>query len=665
MAYKPTYKPPQYNNPDKLPSSVTVAKLSAKTLKGNYFDIKKAMLEERSSLNIIDQTDDTKNTILHYILLNSNLNKNNKYELAKMAIELGAPVDIPNKRFIRPLHLASGQQNKALVRLLLERGADPNSNDDQSMSPLHYAVQPEIIACTPTKMKKIIPDPIPTLAGETDDMFENIFNLMKKDDNITRYIKHIAKIFDSLALQNDMGEDTRKDIGDFIKNAFEKERGVGEKLQGKLIKLRDMIADKTKDKIQANGLEILDIKEDTLNGWGPSAGGQPVIKEEKILPYDESKKIYDEMIDNYNKVINSNKINADKGIKDLKQSIDKFEKHVLKIRDFLLKINNISKFIDNYISQGPGNQIDQNNQDHLAYDEYRQKLNELITDNIQLQNNQFLQSILYPSIRTNTRTNYEIALINGIMQFPNNVNIDDIFFTRMIANQNNIKTYGHVMLYYLSMLLRMYDEIDDFNNYLKTETNDIDNPNQIDDFIKYFYTVIGQHNKSIDIAYACIIIQKTLEIFNDVIGQNYNDIIADNMKDTINKINKMITDAKTNSDKRFKQNQQNQIFFTIVHFVQGQQNNILSTRAINDVNNQRFYIYKVDETYYISVVLNYNPAPPHRFYAYQNPNNNNPIPISQPFKLDDLIMDIDTFKIIVDEFDGKAVSIPSDIYSHL
>ena len=142
-----------YIVPEKSAQTSSISKLFLSATNEGYFEIKKTMMEEKATLNVFEKQyvytgdRDKGRTLLHCILTNNNLSNENKYELIKMAIEMKAFVDRGDNYNVRPLHLAAAQQNSKLVKLLLGYGADPNSKDNQQMSPLHYALQPTLINC--------------------------------------------------------------------------------------------------------------------------------------------------------------------------------------------------------------------------------------------------------------------------------------------------------------------------------------------------------------------------------------------------------------------------------------------------------------------------------------------------------------------------------------
>jgi ankyrin repeat protein len=332
--YNPKYNPNQnpkfavtYNVPDKKAPPDTVNKIFLRTAGGKYFDIKRMIAQERSSLNLHDIQN---KSILHYILMNQNLSKNEKYELILQVLEMGAPVDTSDTNGVRPLHLASGQQNRKLVNLLLEKGAEINSQDNNFMTPLHYAVTPETIPCKPINERKLIPENNQNISTNqrSDDLFNALFTNFQKDQTVRMYIAHMAHIFkfrfpyDS----NDMAEDSN-DLKILINESLN-QGDVKTAFNEKLIGFNKTVHSKTLGKL-SKSITKVHIKENTKDGWGPEING---IREQKnnILPFknltyiqsDFRKELakrtetlfkeFDQTIENINKKINDHDVTLKK-----------------------------------------------------------------------------------------------------------------------------------------------------------------------------------------------------------------------------------------------------------------------------------------------------------------------------------------------------------------
>ena len=72
-------------------------------------------------------------TPLHISALNSNI------EIAKMLIENGADINSNAKNNLQPIHVAALNNNLELIKLLIKNGANINAKDQFNRSPLHLA----------------------------------------------------------------------------------------------------------------------------------------------------------------------------------------------------------------------------------------------------------------------------------------------------------------------------------------------------------------------------------------------------------------------------------------------------------------------------------------------------------------------------------------------
>jgi ankyrin repeat protein len=67
---------------------------------------------------------------------------NGSTEITQLLLAHGAPIDARDDQLYTPLLCAASQRHFALVRLLLDHGADPTLQNDSSSSVLHYLIRP-------------------------------------------------------------------------------------------------------------------------------------------------------------------------------------------------------------------------------------------------------------------------------------------------------------------------------------------------------------------------------------------------------------------------------------------------------------------------------------------------------------------------------------------
>lgn len=328
--YVPRYNPNQnpkfavtYNIPDKKAPTDTVNKIFLRIANGKYFDIKRMITQERSSLNLHDIQN---KSIIHYILLNQTLSKNDKYELINSVLEMGAPVDSSDTNGVRPLHLASGQQNRNVINLLLERGAEINSQDNNFMTPLHYAVTPETVVCPPINERQLIPGKDLMMNQRSDPLFDTLFINFQRDPKVRMYISHMAHIFKFRFPydDDDLTQDT-KDLNQIINELSNQKAYPGDDINAtfneKLLGFNKSIHAKTLKKLSRS---IEKIKDGVKDGWGPVFNG---VRQEQhhVLPFQTIKHVHAEIHQGISK-------NVDTIIQEMEQNL-----------------NDISKKIDNYV----------------------------------------------------------------------------------------------------------------------------------------------------------------------------------------------------------------------------------------------------------------------------------------------------------------------------
>ena len=85
------------------------------------------------------------NSIVYYAV------RKNRISVLELAIQRGISIEgsYPDKNKFSLLHLASIHQDGEIVKLLLDRGIDPNIKDDLSCTPLHTAIVRDLMPYTP------------------------------------------------------------------------------------------------------------------------------------------------------------------------------------------------------------------------------------------------------------------------------------------------------------------------------------------------------------------------------------------------------------------------------------------------------------------------------------------------------------------------------------
>jgi ankyrin repeat protein len=337
--YNPRYTI-SYNNPDKQPAIEVVNKILLNVASGKYFDVKKAIAQEKSFLNVFDSS---RKSILHYVLLNSELSKTEKYDLIKSVIDLGAPIDIPDSNGVRPIHLAASQQNTKVVKLLLDKKADPNSHDNNYMTPLHYAVNPEKKSCPDVRETELIKTPI-TSNFRTDELFDVIFDKFKNDEFVIMYITHITNMFKNGYVYQDQltdKENLSKLIGEVIGERSSID--LNESKNKKLVDFAKSIQMKTKTEL-ANTHSKIDFKEHTENGWGPTMNNKK-DENNNVIPFPSLNSAFNHEKQKIDKSMDSVVANLSKKMKALNQKVDKMHEYQKKTTYFFKAMHDIHNFM--------------------------------------------------------------------------------------------------------------------------------------------------------------------------------------------------------------------------------------------------------------------------------------------------------------------------------
>ncbi len=167
--------------------------LLAQVLKGDMGSLRDYVSEHNVSMNLTDKNGDTP---LHILMRmeDSQINDNARRAMTDYMIMHGVPVNAFNKRNETALHLAAKRQQYDIVQILLENHANPNAENDQRMTPLHYMAQGLLIPLTEDpKLEPLIPEPEVgkgTINQLALDINQFLVNQLKKPE-LKMYLDHI------------------------------------------------------------------------------------------------------------------------------------------------------------------------------------------------------------------------------------------------------------------------------------------------------------------------------------------------------------------------------------------------------------------------------------------------------------------------------------------
>lgn len=427
-----------YNIPEKIISTVQSNTIYAAIATGSYVDIMKEIMNQKTFLQFFNEEH---RTGLHYLLANTSLNNNEKYNLAKLLIAKHAPVDVPDTNGIRPLHLASTQQNSDLVILLLQNGAEPNSTDITYMTPLHYAVLPSPETCKSRKKTELFAENKVDI--RTNDLFEKIFNEFRYDSVVQMYFIHMKNLF-ALKILNDNDVNA---INKIIANILNQPKTVPlkESFEKELIQLRDKIYNMKISEI-SQSLANAEIHENTPNGWAPKFMHKSMDPNNAILPYAN---LLDKFNTDYTYITQFTKNSVD----ELMQSYEKLGERIDIMELYIMSLNDDFNMLFDY-----RNLIDTFKKfltDDMNLQQYSVIINNFAND---LQHNG--AHVPNDSFFNDPRLNVYVAQTSYFYQNENQLSN---FLTK------NFTSIGDIIAYYSCSLLRLYKYMADKCSPFKLE----------------------------------------------------------------------------------------------------------------------------------------------------------------------------------------------------
>lgn len=495
---------------------------------GNISEINNYVSKNNNNYNVVDHNG---NTPIH-IILESDMSKRNKIKLIYYFLKNNIFINKKSRNNLSELHLACKYQYSDIVILLLLYGANARSEDNNKMTPLHYAVQGNIVNC---KHKKTVDGLIPKVYNNNKNV-DNIKGLIDKMNEITDFQNTLKNIYD-IFLQYVIDEEQK--YKEFYSNKYveileDYYLSENEKKDKMITIVRELIEEIKKDLDLnfSNFLQPMDIKEypdenypfdkkiEGLNLFPPDEikDFQDYIEKllsnlnklrmlnnnfkENINDLDDdfySKKEYElENIFYYNKDI---KIPENKSIVFINYLINK---RIQRINNFInlneLNKDTINKTIFNY-----------NNITNIAMnvDQIKNSLVFLryIINNIRKKNLDLMSKVKYLDIIFDLKPNFKKKVNDKIERKLKNYKIFNDFFRKfcLLKQINRLELFKYNLVKDIQLLFLYYLQNKNIK-YYKEELNGIEqiiNNRQIIDINK---------------------IIKILEIYNNKDIYNYNDL---------------------------------------------------------------------------------------------------------------------------------------------
>ena len=259
--YNREIKPFRYNqgfNPDKI-SSIFSSISNMDT---------QEILNTSTELQIpLSVTDDTGNTLIHKILLDGTLQKNelNRLNVIKFLVNNNVNPDSPNRENITALHLACSKQYPLIIEYLLELGVDPNSKDNLGNTPFHYYLNGKLKKYVSNNIIDLIPEGDMKKLDESKEINEIekiIFNSIKDNE----YLKSIEKtILASTGIDSQL-KDTYSNYLEKISNVSKVEDS--KQYRETIIQNFNLLSDKIISKwSNFSKVENIELHPKTNNSW--------------------------------------------------------------------------------------------------------------------------------------------------------------------------------------------------------------------------------------------------------------------------------------------------------------------------------------------------------------------------------------------------------------
>lgn len=300
---KTSFRPPTIDNPDTRWNTQGIDQFFNALKSGNVDHVRNVVRQNNISYNVVDATYQTP---IHVVLGmdEKTLNNTAKLNLIQFLFQMGAPLDLPNKQGIWPIHLAAQLQSSRIVNYLIAQSVDLNVSDTFGNTPLHYAVLGKLVQCTESFVSRpLIPAPLRNPLNEPlEDLTIIITDVLRNDANMNLELYKLLNSINRMHLEF-IDEQLSNKIDEAVMTIFTRTNTSANQyanLESIMNNLILQISEKVK-----TVLLPLNIRIHRDNAWGPSfydtasATYRESTDEEKIMSKRRDTLFDDRQIDEY------------------------------------------------------------------------------------------------------------------------------------------------------------------------------------------------------------------------------------------------------------------------------------------------------------------------------------------------------------------------------
>ena len=262
---------------------------------GNLGKIREFLMSGNVSVNVRLETGDT---LAHVVIKNQNLTERTKTDICNFLVQQGAPIDLPNKYNITPLHLACKYQLLDIIKIFIKSGANMSAVDNNGFTILHYFIMSDIYECKTERNTKVGSFKTKLLTRETfteqvNAVNKSLISYIYEEPVINQYLMHIQNTLkknlhnmfptELYKIHSEFYDIITTDIGSNTPLSEKKNKIVQSTLSTK-DKIYDMLNGKLRKSVSP-----MTIKPNSVNGWGTTPD-----QKDKILQYSSTQNIIDQ-----------------------------------------------------------------------------------------------------------------------------------------------------------------------------------------------------------------------------------------------------------------------------------------------------------------------------------------------------------------------------------